>query len=443
MAGCPGFAADGSMRRFFPQRARALPVQPSLTMQPTLPGERDVKPSVLVCLLYYVPHRTGLTLYVQQLAERLAARGHRVTVLCAHHSPATPLGESLENGVRVVRLKPLPFAISRGMVMPGYPRALLRLMREHDVVSVHTPMMESALVSLAARLTGRRIVVTHHGDLVLPAGALNRLITASMYGLYRFMASAAPALVCHTADYARHSSYLSPYLDKVAVIPPFVDVPRPDPERVRELRRAWSPAGGPILGFAGRFVEEKRPDLLIHALEVVNRAFPHARVVFAGQHQIPYESYWPRHQGLVDRYRDQLVFLGVVPTPQEMADFYAACDLLALPSDTECFALVQVEAMLCGTPVVMTDTPGGRVPVQLTGMGKIVPRDDWQSLGEAIVEILCDRSRFLKPEAEVRRHFSEEETMGRYEELFARYAFSQPGIEIPGELTPSAPSNTD
>ncbi|HYX25282.1 MAG TPA: glycosyltransferase family 4 protein, partial [Thermoanaerobaculia bacterium] len=222
------------------------------------------KPAVLVCLLYYTPHRTGLTLYVQQLAERLAARGHRVTVLCAHHSPRTPLGESSENGVRVVRLKPLPIAISRGMVMPGYPRAILRLIREHDVVSLHTPMMETALVSLAARLTGRRIVVTHHGDLVLPAGTRNRLITAAMYGLYRFMARAAPALVCHTADYARHSRYLSPYLEKVVVIPPFVDVPRPDPQRVRELRRAWSPDGGPILGFAGRFVEEKRPDLLIH-----------------------------------------------------------------------------------------------------------------------------------------------------------------------------------
>jgi glycosyltransferase involved in cell wall biosynthesis len=443
MAGCPGFAADGSMRRFFPQRARALPVQPPPTVQPTLRIDPDGKPSVLVCLLYYTPHRTGLTLYVQQLAERLAARGHRVTVLCAHHSSATPTGESLENGVRVIRLKPLPFAISRGMVMPGYPRALVRLMREHDVVSVHTPMMETALVSLAARLTGRRIVVTHHGDLVLPAGALNRLITAALYGFYQFMASAAPALVCHTADYARHSSYLSPYLEKVEVIPPFVDVPRPDPERVRELRRAWSPEGGPILGFAGRFVEEKRPDLLIHSLEVVNRAFPNARVVFAGQHQIPYESYWPRHQDLVDRYRDQLVFLGVVPSPQEMANFYAACDLLALPSDTECFALVQVEAMLCGTPVVMTDTPGGRVPVQLTGMGKLVPRDDWRALGEAIVEVLRDRARFVKPEAEIRRCFSVEETMGRYEELFARYAVrTVPETPLPS-FTPSAPSNTD
>jgi len=377
---------------------------------------------ILICLLYYRPHRTGLTLYVQQLAERLAARGHRVTVLCARHSPETPLGESIENGVRVVRLWPLPLAISRGMILPSYPKALLRMIREHEVVSVHTPIMESALIALAARAAGRRVIVTHHGDLVLPAGLRNRIITALMLAFYRTLARTAPALVCHTLDYARSSYYLKPYLDKVVVIPPFVDVPKPDPERVKELRRSWSPQGGPVIGFAGRFVEEKRPDLLIRALEVVNRTFPEARIVFAGQHQIPYEAYWPRHQPLVDQYRDQLVFLGIVPSPQDMADFYAACDVLALPSDTECFALVQVEAMLCGTPVVMTDTPGGRVPVQLTGMGKIVPRGDWKALGEGIVEVLSGRARFVRPVEEIERHFSVEETVRRYEELFRLHA---------------------
>ena len=385
-------------------------------------SENDGPLRILICLLYYLPHRTGLTLYVQQLAERLAARGHRVTVLCARHSPETPLGESIENGVRVVRLWPLPVVISRGMILPGYPRALFRLIREHDVVSVHTPLMETALIGLAARAAGRKVVITHHGDLVLPEGLRNRIITSVMYAFYRTLARTAPSLVCHTLDYARDSYYLKPYLEKVVVIPPFVEIPAPDPARVKELRRAWSPKGGPVIGFAGRFVEEKRPDLLIRALEVVNRTYPDARLVFAGQHQIPYEAYWPRHQPLVDRYRDQLVFLGIVSSPQDMADFYAACDVLALPSDTECFALVQVEAMLCGTPVVMTDTPGGRVPVQLTGMGKIVPRGDWKALGEGIVEVLSDRERFVRPVGEIARRFSVEETVRRYEELFRLYA---------------------
>ncbi|HVS00108.1 MAG TPA: glycosyltransferase family 4 protein [Thermoanaerobaculia bacterium] len=400
----------------------------------------DGKLKILICLLYYLPHRTGLTLYVQQLAEKLAARGHQVTVVCARHDRSTPAGESMENGVRVVRLWPLPLAISRGMVMPGYPWRVLRLMREHDVVSVHTPLLETALLGLLARLTGRRIVCTHHGDLVLPGGLGNRLITRLMFGLYKLMARDAAAMVCHTMDYARHSYYLSPYLDKVAVIHPLVEIPRPDLERARRLRAEWASDGGPIIGFAGRFVEEKRPDLLIRALEVVNRTYPNARIVFAGQHQIPYESFWDRHRALAERYKDQLVFLGVVPTPQAMADFYAACDVLALTSDTECFALVQVEAMLCGTPVVMTDTPGGRVPVQLTGMGRIAPREDWQAIGEAIGEVLRHRERYVRPYDEIARLFSGEETISRYEQLFRLH--SRPAQE-PARLAATASALSD
>ncbi len=153
------------------------------------------------------------------------------------------------------------------------------------------------------------------------------------------------------------------------IFPP-IQVPDPDPARVAELRDRWQRDGGPIIGYAGRFVREKRPDLLIRALEVINRTYPNARVVFAGEYDIRYEDTWERYQPLIQRYEDQLIFLGKLESMQAMANFYAACDVLVMPSDTECFALVQVEAMLCGTPVMMTDTPGGRVPVTETGMGK-------------------------------------------------------------------------
>ena len=77
---------------------------------------------LLVCLLYYLPHRSGLTLYAQRLAERLAARGHQVTVVCSRHDHSRP-AEAVENGVRVVRLPILPLAISRGFLLPTYPCA--------------------------------------------------------------------------------------------------------------------------------------------------------------------------------------------------------------------------------------------------------------------------------------------------------------------------------
>jgi glycosyltransferase involved in cell wall biosynthesis len=107
---------------------------------------------------------------------------------------------------------------------------------------------------------------------------------------------------------------------------------------------------------------------------------------------------------------------------QFMADFFAAVDVLGLTSDSECFALVQVEAMLCGTPVVMTDTPGGRVPVRETGMGLIVPRGDAPATGRAIVEVLDNPARFRRPRAEIEAIFSFQETVDRYEATFREFA---------------------
>lgn len=377
-----------------------------------MPGDRPLK--ILAVLLYYLPHRTGPPIYLQRVAEALVQRGHQVTVLAARHSIDLPRDETI-NGVRIVRLWTLPIRLSRGMIMPAYPWAVSGLIRRHDVVWVHTPLLETAVLAVLARLAGKPLVATHHGDLVLPPGLMNRFIRWFMFQNYRYMARRSACLIGYSDDYADHSYYLKPFRDKVSVIYPPVQVPDPQPERVAELRERWQHDGGPVIGYAGRFVREKRPDLLIRALEVINRTYPNARVVFAGEYDIRYEDTWEQNQALVQRYEDQLIFLGKLDSMQAMANFYAACDVLVMPSDTECFAMVQVEAMLCGTPVVMTDTPGGRVPVTETGMGKIVPRGDWEAIGRAVVDILQNPVQYIKPREHIERVFNFEETVQRYE----------------------------
>ncbi|MDX2163102.1 MAG: glycosyltransferase family 4 protein [bacterium] len=392
----------------------------------TSPAGTARKLKILICLLYYFPHRTGLTIHVQRVAEALVKRGHEVTVLTARYNQTLPRDDvTLHEGVRIVRLW-APIKISRGMVMPAYPLAIYDLLRTHDVVSIHTPMLETAVVSIAAALTGHKVLVTHHGDLVLPkdGGWFNRFIEWMVFAMYRFMAARAGKLFAYSQDYANYSAYLKPFLDKTEVIYPPISIPTPNPEKVAALRVAWSHEGGPIIGFAGRFVEEKRPDVLIKALDVINKTYPNARIVFAGEYDIPYETTWARHEHLVEQYRDQLHFLGLVPDMQDMANFYAACDVLALTSDTECFALVQVEAMLCGTPVVMTDIPGGRVPVQMTGMGKLARQGDPVSVGESLVEVLAHREAYVQSRSFIEQCFSFQETVDRYEKFF--YEFARP-----------------
>src|SRR5690606_19209336 len=132
----------------------------SITRLNRLKMMTEPKLKILICLLYYLPHRTGMQLYIQRIAEEMVKRGHQVTVLCAQHKSELDYDETI-NGVRIVRLR-VRIPVSRGMLMPAYPYAAYKLMREHDIVSVHTPMLETALLSVIGKLTGRKIIPTHH-----------------------------------------------------------------------------------------------------------------------------------------------------------------------------------------------------------------------------------------------------------------------------------------
>jgi glycosyltransferase involved in cell wall biosynthesis len=378
---------------------------------------RDDKLHILFYLLYYLPHRTGVPIYVERLSQELVQRGHTVTILTAQHQPDLPRHETID-GVHIRRIYAPPIPISRGMIMPNFPLVAWKYIQQADVVSVQTPVLETALMSLLSSWAGKKIVVTHHGDLILPKGLSNRFIQNTMFALYKFMARRAPTVVLYSEDYANHSYYAAPVRDKVQTIYPPILMPEANPERAAEMRAEWSKGSGPIIGYAGRFVEEKRPDLLIKALDTINTQYPNARIVFAGQYDIPYENTWEHYQPIVEKYKDQLIFLGLIDDMQFMADYFMACDVLALPSDSECFALVQVEAMLAGTPVMMTDTPGGRVPVQVTGMGKLAKAGDPVAMGEAVIDILNNPDQYIRPREEIEQCFSFQETVNRYEQLF-------------------------
>jgi glycosyltransferase involved in cell wall biosynthesis len=103
-----------------------------------------------------------------------------------------------------------------------------------------------------------------------------------------------------------------------------------------------------------------------------------------------------------------------------MADFYAMCDVFVLPSRSDSFAAVQVEALLSGTPLVSTDIPGAREVVRATGAGRLVPPGDPVALADGIVEVLTNPSQYQPTPGAVRAVFDPERSVGAYEELMLR-----------------------
>jgi glycosyltransferase involved in cell wall biosynthesis len=374
---------------------------------------------ILVALTYYRPHISGLTIYVERAARALAARGHEVLVLTSRYDRRLPL-EEVRDGVRIRRV-PVLMRVSKGVIMPTIGWWATRLARWADVLWLHLPQFDAAGIALRGRLFRKPVVLTYHCDVTLPPGWLNRLANQVVHLMDHLAARLADVIVSYTEDYARHSPYLSRYLAKVRVIPPPVEIPVPDPERVAAFRARWGLEGQVVIGMAARLAAEKGVEYLLEALPHILAVYPNARVLFAGPYRnvLGEEAYARRLAPLFERYRDHWTFVGVLE-PEEMAAFYASCDVVVLPSwnATESFGLVQVEAMLCGTPVVASDLPGVRVPTQTTGMGLTFPPRDSRALARAILRVLAERPAFCRPREWVAQHYNTERTAAAYEALF-------------------------
>lgn len=370
-------------------------------------------------LYYYTPHCSGVTIYAERLARHLTARGHRVTILASRHDRSYPSREVVD-GVTVVRV-PAPFAVSRGVVMPGFVPAAARLIARHDAVHLHLPVLEAAPIAAVTRALRRRLILTHHTDLTLPFGRVDRLAERAVFASGIGAGRLANRVVTYTHDRAAVSPTVTRLRDRTDIVYPPVEIDEPGPDAAVRFRAHHGLGDGPVIGFAGRFAEEKGCDDLLRTIPAVTAVYPGARYVFAGEYRrVVGETLYERAQPLLREHAAHVHLLGVLGG-QDLVDFYATCDVLVLPSVnlTETFGLVQVEAMLCGTPVIASDLPGVREPTRVTGMGRTSPPRDPAALADAILDVLANRERYIRPRSEIAARFSIDATVDAYERLYA------------------------
>ena len=377
---------------------------------------------ILTVLTYYRPHTSGLTIYVERLAKSLVKMGHEVTVLTSQYDKNMPR-EEIQDGVKIVRA-PVLFRVSKGVIMPTFGWLAWKLVSSHDVVHLHLPQFDAAGVSLRGRILKKPTLITYHCDLLLPKSFFNRIINAVVHFMNYLAGMLAHRIGAYTDDFAAHSPFLQRFKNKVRVILPPVVMPSATPENIKEYITKTNPTGNsPVIGMATRFASEKGVEILINALPTVMESFPRAMVLYAGQyHDVMGEhTYYQKLLPGIQSYQEkgQWEFLGVLK-PEEMTLFYNCLDVLVVPSlnSTETFGLVQIEAMLQGTPTIASNLPGVRVPPRLTGMGEVVPIGDSAALAEAIVKIVSQPGIYQGSQEEIRNTFDPMVNAAAYEKIY-------------------------
>ncbi len=369
---------------------------------------------ILIALYYYHPYVSGLSLLAKMLAEGLAARGNTVTVLTMQYDKNLSEHQAL-NGVNIVRAKVLG-KLGKGLMSVDFLIKLVQLSKTHDVVNPHLPM---AHIGLALPLIdNNKLMPQYHCDLNLGPGIVSKVIERVSYWLMGKTLERSSKIIVTTKDYFS-CSHFSRFLSRTCEIYPPVDESRFGKREHTELRaRLGIKTDTKLIGFVGRIVAEKGLEYLLKAIPLLENRLDDFMVLVAGEHtKVAGGSVKHDVDVLVNKHPDRVKLVGHLRF-DDLVAFYNLIDVLVLPSvdPLEAFGMVQVEAMLCGTPVVASDMPGVREVINRTGFGRLVRPRDPQDIADRVCELLESPVNIPR---EALADFNYDRIIDQYEEVFS------------------------
>jgi len=384
---------------------------------------------------YFYPYISGITVSPLKILSHLSKK-HKITVLTFPHKKDLKHKENYL-GLRIVRLL-YSFKISKGYISPQSLIGFFREIKNTDLVILNIPNFEGLPLALMAKLFNKKIVSIFHCVVYPNPSFISKVVVSFLNLSVYFQLLLSETIVGYTEDYADHTWVGKIFRKKMKfVLPPVNDVgarssrPPLTGGKTRPLQKI-------TIGYAGRIAREKGLEYLINAVNNVgvrpastrwsNRGERDAPVhlAFAGPYGINVageNEYYLKIKKLLDKTNVNYEFLGNL-SENQLTEFYRAIDVLVLPSinSTEAFGMVQAEAMLQGTPVIATDLPGVRVPIELTKMGILVPIENSRKLAKAMMKIINYRNRYSNDELikKTRQIFDINKTYKFYEKILSK-----------------------
>jgi glycosyltransferase involved in cell wall biosynthesis len=308
----------------------------------------------------------GAAMHCLDLIGYLVARGH--DVLLVHRPDAWIAGRpQLAGAAR--------FASSFSRA----PRELIRVTRRLNAFRpdvLHTHMSSAHSYGMLARLLSRRpVVATAHSTSLQLHWRFNNVVIAT-----------SPAAAEHHRRVNRVPAAA------LRTIPNFVSTasfPAVTAEQRQAARRALGvPAETLLIGSVGDIGPRKRQIDLVHALAIILKSVPEARLLLAGA---PHAAYFAELTQTAENLgvRSHLI----LPGPTDISKMLAAFDLFVLSSGKETGPIAVLEAMARGLPIVSTDVGMVRQFLQDGATGHIVAIGDTSAMAQRVLDLSHDAAR--------------------------------------------------
>jgi D-inositol-3-phosphate glycosyltransferase len=351
----------------------------------------------------------GMNIYVCEAAQNMAAMGVQVDIFTRRTNNEVADVVEVAPGVRVIQLNVGPVSGVTKELLPKLIPDLSAAFKEelakspYDIIHSHYWISGKVAMPVAKEL-GIPLVHTMHTmarvkNLNLAEGEVPEPMIR-VQGETQVVA-AADALIANTdAEAASLVSLYEACPDNVLVVSPGVNLKVFTPGAGRAAARevVGLDKDSHIITFVGRIQPHKGPEVLIRSIAELVSHSPHLRTklitnIIGGASGA--------NQSEVERLKELSTWLGIddvvrfaPPVPrEELPQWYRASDLVCVPSYSESFGLVALEAQACGTPVVATAVGGLRTAVADGISGVLVDGHDPRAWSSVLARLLQEPQR--------------------------------------------------
>ena len=352
----------------------------------------------------------GMNIYVCEAAEQMAALGFSVDIFTRRANHDYPDIVDKGNGVRIIHLNVGPVDGVKKEDLPALISDLSKAFKEaltsgesYDVIHSHYWISGKVAMPVAAELN---IPLVHTMHTMARVKNLNLAEGESPEPMIRVqgesqVVAAADALIANTdAEAASLVSLYEACPDNVSVVSPGVNLQMftAGKGRIAAREALGIATQGNIIAFVGRIQPHKGPEVLIRSIAEMISHSPALRrdltVMIVGGAS-------GSSTAEVDRLKELAQWLGIAdkvkfepPVGRDaLANYYRAADFVCVPSYSESFGLVALEAQACGTPVVASAVGGLRTAVADGISGVLVDGHNPRAWSSVLARLLQEPQR--------------------------------------------------
>jgi len=376
---------------------------------------------ILFFSTYFFPYISGLTIYPYRVLDYLSKK-NQITVLTFNNKKNVLKIGKLGNKKKIrIYYLPYLFRLSKGFISPISIMYFIKMIKKNDVLLLNLPNFEGLVLAILGKIFQKQIISIYHCQVDLGVSITSKIIIFFL-NLSVYVQSLLSTVIVGNVDYIDKTFIGKTFKKKVlSSYPPIKISPISVifEKKLKEMKKEY------WIGFVGRIAKEKGVEYLIQSVKEINAGKKMSiKLIFAGPNTevVGEKCYYLKILDLLKKSSIDYLFLNGL-NDSELSAFYKIIDVLALPSinQTESFGMVQAETMLSGTPVIVTNLPGVRIPVTLTGMGIIIEPKNIDQLKKAIWDIFDNKKKYINKErlAHARSIFNINKVYNFYEKILS------------------------